>query len=171
MDKQNVCPISPEQLSTCFSVRSQSSSLYREWQLWILRILRGLSNRSWTKTLAQYRWVWGEYLSATITEWFFRLVLEVKHRSPTYRATFSMGHAGASRKSPNRTPWVTPNQKNLRCLFTPPRTGPSLRLIWHLTLDPRPLLTDPSNARSRITLEPINGAEHVFPETTTILCS
>jgi len=39
--------------------------------------------------------------------------------------------------------------------------------IW----GPFPLQTNPLDARSRITLEPINGAEPVFPEMATILCS
>jgi len=50
-----------------------------------------------------------------------------------------------------------------------PRTGLGLRLIWIWTLDPFSLQINPS--RSRITLEPINGLEPVYPETATTSCS
>ena len=53
------------------------------------------------------------------------------------------------------------------------KIGHRLRLIWGWTLDPKDpfsLQTEPSDAQSRL-LEPINRAEPVFSEMTTIFCS
>jgi len=36
---------------------------------------------------------------------------DVKQRKPSDRVTLSMGHGGASRKSPNDVPWETLSQK------------------------------------------------------------
>jgi len=61
--------------------------------------------------------------------------------------------------------------KALGCFMTPVwrpvHLGPDVGRIRGLFS----LQTDPSDTRSWTTLEPINGAEPVFPETATILCS
>ena len=36
---------------------------------------------------------------------------DVKQRRPSHRVTFSMGHAGASRTSPNDAPWEKLSQR------------------------------------------------------------
>ena len=95
----------------------------------------------------------------------------------------STSSAAPNRVPPNETTnsvnmsstTATQGVKVLHSIGRPVRLGPDAVCIWFgigpYIWGPFSLQTDPSDTRSWITSGPVNGAEPVFPETATILCS